>query len=167
VSVGTATVAAVKGHGYLEGVPFCPNVACPHRRRCHEPAEYVNTVAACADCGWPLVEDVVVARAGTTPAPMDEVRGYREPPGSRSVFDPEAHEKAARIDLFTGASLVVLSIVLALGSYLIAIGPFLYGLLRLSRGLAARKRPRRQVREDLANGPAAGATSRNSDRPIN
>ncbi len=35
-------------------MPFCPNPACPHRKRLNEAAEYLPGVTICSDCGSPL-----------------------------------------------------------------------------------------------------------------
>jgi hypothetical protein len=126
-------------------VKYCPNRVCPHRRRCRTPAEFLDRIVTCADCGMALIDDPVVAQAGTTPVPP--TRGYREPAEMPLADDTAAAR--ARNDVVTGTALILLSLALPVvtyaaalsaggGGFFVALGPFFYGIYRLERGRKAR-----------------------------
>jgi len=129
---------------------YCPNTACPHRTRNKIPAEYLDRIRVCADCGMDLVDDVALAQAGVAPAARTEERGYREHAAGPVQDDPEARAKAARVDIATGAVLIGLSVVVSIVTYLAAVSagggkwfvtfvPLFYGFYRLTRGLGQRR----------------------------
>jgi hypothetical protein len=108
--------------------------------------EYEDHVVTCADCGTDLVDDLQVARAGITPEDRTaEPRGYREPAILAAAVDDEnARARAARVDVITGVTFLVLSVLLMIAtarrtaagiSFTFALLPLGYGLVRLLRGL--------------------------------
>jgi hypothetical protein len=128
---------------------YCPNVACAHRKSCRYPAEFVDKVTTCSDCGTHLVDDRRVAVDGVTPEPTYEPRGYREPAVRPTEDDADARARAARLDVATGIGLIALGVLLPLttsatafadggGPWLVSIWPFVFGAHRLSRGMNAR-----------------------------
>ena len=125
---------------------YCPSTVCPYRVRTRRPVEYQDHVTRCADCGTGLVDDVTVARAGVAPANRTaEPRGYREPAILTAVLnDEEARARAARIDVVTGVSFLVLGVLLLFAAghhgtsavnFVFSALPLGYGLVRLLRGL--------------------------------
>jgi hypothetical protein len=127
-------------------VRYCPSTACPYRCRTRRPVEYEDHVVTCADCGTALVDDLQVARAGITPEDRTaEPRGYREPAILAAAVDEEnARARAARVDVITGVTFLVLSVLLMIAtarrtaagiSFTFALLPLGYGLVRLLRGL--------------------------------
>jgi hypothetical protein len=87
--------------------------------------------------------------AGVAPVVVPETRGYRE--SADTVATDDASQQRAANDVATGIVIMVASIVvLPLMTYALAasagggwlvvgVGPFLYGLFRLARGLDAKK----------------------------
>jgi len=131
-------------------VKYCPSPACPHRARCFSPAEFVDRVTACADCGTPLVEDREVAIAGATPPKPSDERGYRQPAPRPAVDDAASRAKAAQLDVHLGIALVGFSVVVSVVTYAVAYAtggrtflvcglPLIYGLFRLNRGVTRRR----------------------------
>lgn len=125
---------------------YCPSTQCPYRLRSRRPVEYEAHVTTCADCGAALVDDLQVAREGVAPeVPSDEPRGYREPALLATVAaDEERRARAARADVITGVFFLALSVLLMFAtiqrtstgtSFLFALLPLGYGLVRLLRGL--------------------------------
>lgn len=58
---------------------YCPGLSCPHRSRVRKAAEFLDTVAACSDCGAELVSELDLAAAEIALA----TRGV---PGSSTVY---------------------------------------------------------------------------------
>ena len=133
-------------------VRYCPNPSCPHRRqdvwlglwwrasRRRSAAEFLDHVAVCNECGTQLVgED-----------------GVRAAEPEKNALATEDHAETgddsseARINVGTGLVLIGLSILLAMstcagsasaggGHIMLPLGPSVYGLYRLSKGLNAMK----------------------------
>jgi len=136
-------------------VKYCPNPECPHLIRRAAPAEFLDRAKQCNDCGAPLVsrETLGTADAGRVVAEWNDtqerVRATSHP--YRDASQAQDRSAAARrLDIATGIVLLVLSVGLFFGSYalslasnrgamVIAVGPFIYGIVRLGRGLASRE----------------------------
>lgn len=43
-------------------MPFCPNPDCPFIKKIGRPAEYIDGIILCSDCGTPLSEEEIVAK---------------------------------------------------------------------------------------------------------
>ena len=110
------------------------------------PAEFLDDATACNDCGSALVGETELGSETATRAASAwrDAREVAEAP--TSTADSSAQH---RLDGATGLVLIGLSVVLLVGSYTIAtsmeggkyfisIGPFLYGVVRLGRGLSSR-----------------------------
>ena len=116
---------------------YCPNTNCRHRATSGSQAEYLDHVAACADCGAPLV-------AG--PGSLVELLATSMQDGSaESDESPEdLRELQARLDVRTGVFGILAGVAITLGTIifptergtsLVAWGPIAYGVFRLVRGL--------------------------------
>lgn len=123
---------------------YCPHLECPHRRNTGSPAELLDRVVVCPDCGSALVEDPVLAEAGV--APVTEAGGYRESAQLPLAVDPR---ETARADVNVGAAIMAISVVVPGLTYaasgmllpvIAAVVPLFYGIQRLERGLRARGR---------------------------
>ncbi len=68
---------------------YCANLRCPHRERVGTPAEFLDRVARCSDCGTKLVDSEEDAAAGRAPANDP----YRAP---GAVHAPAGHEQTVR-----------------------------------------------------------------------
>jgi hypothetical protein len=111
--------------------------------------EYEDHVVTCADCGTALVDDLAIARAGMAPEdPTAEPRGYREPAILASTAaEEEIRARAARVDVVTGVSFLVLGVLLMFAagqhastgiSFVFCALPLGYGLVRLLRGVGTK-----------------------------
>lgn len=126
--------------GNTAGAPmkYCPNANCGHRMTSGTQAEYLEHVAACADCGAALV---------ATPGAMVQL-----PPSTLAQGDstePEEgpddlRQRRARSDVRTGVFGILAGLAITAGTmvfpteqgtYLFAWGPIAYGVYRLARGL--------------------------------
>lgn len=128
---------------------LCPNPVCPHRLRRGAPAEFLDRATLCTDCGIALVDESALGTAATAQA----VSAWHDERERLAASDAKANTSApGRLDIVTGVALIALSAVLLMGSYMaavsmgggkyvIAVGPFIYGILRLVRGLDAKKTP--------------------------
>lgn len=128
---------------------LCPNPICPHRLRRGAPAEFLDRATVCNDCGIALVDERAFGTSETAQA-VSAWHGERE---RLAASDTKADTSAPRrLDIVTGVALIALSAVLLVGSYMaavsmgggsyvIAVGPFIYGMFRLVRGLDAKKTP--------------------------
>jgi hypothetical protein len=126
---------------------YCPNKSCPARALLGEPAEFVDRVDVCSDCGTVLVAEVDVAVAGL-PRPAEEPHGYRDPAAHVAVDDPDAaRAKAAEVDVGCGILLIALGVLVPVVTYVVALAagggrwffsllPLGYGAYRLNRGLS-------------------------------
>ncbi|HEY1692854.1 MAG TPA: hypothetical protein VGG39_11870 [Polyangiaceae bacterium] len=121
---------------------YCPEPACPHRKSCGTPAELVDRVVHCPDCGADLVDDPVVALAGLVPG---RTPGYREPGAApledqvRAALGPM--RERARDDMRVGVAAIAFGMVVGLVAIgfglpggVLAIVPFGFGVRRLRRG---------------------------------
>lgn len=126
---------------------LCPNPACPHRLRRGYPAEFLDRAESCSDCTMRLVDE---REFGST-ATQREVAEWHET-REKAVAEQTTSEGSRNLDVITGAALIGLSILLFLGSslvatsvggtgYVVAIGPLIYGFMRLAR--ARPKAPRK------------------------
>lgn len=120
--------------------------------RLRQPAEFLEHVTLCNDCGIALVTKDALGTSETEQAVASFHQANRRAREAQteSAAEAEADVAPARLDITTGVALLVLSLGLLVGSFavsstvgrggfFIAIGPFLYGLTRLSRGLDARR----------------------------
>ncbi len=131
---------------------YCPNPVCPHVRRFRQPAEFTDRGTVCNDCSMPLVGEAALG----TPETASVVASWRAQRDEAAAAVEEAKPGGGapgRLDVSTGAVLIGLSVVLLVGSYITAIsmgggrffiaaGPFVYGVIRLMRGLDARNAAR-------------------------
>ena len=122
---------------------YCPNPVCPYQLRRGGAAEFLDRATVCSDCGIELVDKDALTTEETAQA-VAAWHGARE----EAAESPAAKDGAAqrRLDITTGVVLIGLSVVLLVGSYMvatsmgggrffIAFGPFVYGVVRLGRGL--------------------------------
>lgn len=125
---------------------LCPNPDCPHRMKRGLPAEYLDRATDCSDCSCPLV-DAGAYGTPTTERVVDEWHAARD--DAAGATNPEG--STGRTNILTGVALIGLSVALFLASALaregggggiVAIGPFVYGCIRLSRGADERRRSR-------------------------
>lgn len=82
-------IASPQSQGQKETMPYCPNPECPHRRRSKKPAELVEGMEFCPDCG---------TRLSSGDLPVQDEKGKR-------AFWPRP---LVRRSLITAATLVVL-----------------------------------------------------------
>lgn len=130
---------------------YCPNRACRHARRFGSPAEFAERATTCNDCGMDLVlRDELATEATASRVKAFHARARAEQEAAAegsSAVDPIA---TARIDLTTGIVLLALGAALIIvpmfmtdsqgnTRIFIAIGPMAYGMMRLERGLSARR----------------------------
>ncbi|WP_437679142.1 hypothetical protein [Sorangium sp. So ce131] len=122
---------------------YCPYRACPHRQRVGAPAEFMEHVSTCSDCKTPLVDSEREAIEGIASASGDPYRGSAE----RTEAASGRRERPGRSDLAIGAALLLVGLWLtgftymyrpSQGTYIVALGPMIYGAIRLFRGLRAR-----------------------------
>ena len=116
---------------------YCPNANCPHRATSGFQAEYLDRIAACADCGASLVAGPGSLVKLPTRATQDDLAESEEPP-------EDLRERQARLDVQTGVFGIVAGLVITVGTIifptergtsLLAWGPIAYGVFRLARGL--------------------------------
>lgn len=139
---------------------YCPNPACRHRLRGYGPAEFTERATSCNDCGGPLVASDMLDAPDTrarVAAFLDQKRADAEAAATNDAGDAAAEVSApGRVDLLTGATLLALSAFLFFGLPFfldaegntrigIAIGPTIYGFIRLVRGLDAREREKQKT----------------------
>jgi hypothetical protein len=121
-------------------VKYCPNLACPHRGRVKAPAEFVDRVSVCSDCGTPLVGSEQEAIEGLQPVVGGPYRGVARP-----VEAAPRRFGARGSDTVVGAAFLGGGLLLTLftyatasggggGHYVVAWGPMIYGIYRLVRG---------------------------------
>ncbi len=135
---------------------FCPNPECPYRRRRREAAEFLDHATECNDCGAPLVDREDLDTAASTQvvsdwrSSLEARRPWREAEELGAVERSRDPASGARLDIISGAALIALSVLLFFltyyaaftmggGQYIVALGPLVYGMIRLARGLDARK----------------------------
>lgn len=130
---------------------YCPNPACSYLRR-HPgrgPAEFLDRATVCNDCGIALVDRGALGSEDTARA----VSSWHAERSDRAETSAPSSGNPGRLDVATGLSLIALSIALLVGSYVTAIsmgggsyfvafGPFIYGMIRLTRGMDAQKAAR-------------------------
>jgi len=104
-------------------------------------AEYLDHIVKCKDCGAALVSEPGAFVETSAVSTQDD-------PVERMATVDDARERQARVDVVTGISVIVAGLVVTAGTYalalnggvyLIAWGPMLFGVLRLSRGVYAAK----------------------------
>ena len=131
---------------------YCPNPVCPYVRRFRQPAEFTDRGSVCNDCSMPLVGKAALGTAETASA----VASWHAQQSEAAAAVEEAKPGGGgpgRLDVTTGAALIGLSVLLLVASYMtavtmgggnffIAAGPFVYGVIRLKRGLDARNAAR-------------------------
>lgn len=150
-------MAAVSAARYTRDVKLCPNPRCPYRARRGAPAEYLDRAQVCSDCAIPLVDAAAfdTAESKRAVAEWHEAREASSPSGTAEATNP-------RVDVITGLGVLGLCLVLVVAScgvttslgqsgYIIAVGPFVYGVVRLLRGLGVPSRGRRS--EPHGDGP--------------
>jgi hypothetical protein len=116
---------------------YCPNANCWHRATSGSQAEYLDHVAACADCGASLIAGPGSLVELPTRATQDDSVDSDEPP-------EDLRERQARLDVRTGVFGILAGVAITVGtiifptergSSLLAWGPIAYGVFRLVRGL--------------------------------
>jgi hypothetical protein len=124
---------------YARGVRYCPNIPCPHRQRVASPAEFLDHVTHCSDCGTRLVaseEDAIQGLRADAHNPYRAAGPIRADAASPPVssFLPwgtvgRTGEVAQAILLMLGALLVAFLAYGVTGSrsalYLTLLGPLL------------------------------------------
>lgn len=131
-------------------VKVCPNPQCRHVLRHRSPAEFLPHATSCNDCGMSLV----AREALTAPETAAAVRAFvdaRRVVEAEAALDPAERARSARIDISAGAA-ILLGCAVALVWANVAVGPSqlsygaiavcAYGVLRIGRGLDARRAPR-------------------------
>ena len=121
---------------------YCPNANCRHRAASGSQAEYLDHVAACADCGASLV-------AG--PGSLVELPPTTQEESSESAEpDEDLRDRQARLDVRTGVFGILAGVAITFGTMifptekgasLLAWGPIVYGVFRLVRGLEQKPKP--------------------------
>lgn len=127
---------------------LCPNPACPFRVRHGQPAEYLDRGEVCSDCTMPLVDERAFGSRETSEA----VAAWHEERAAAAaqIHGSASPEDAARFDVRMGGGLIALGVVASIASalasssvggstYFVCLGPLAYGVVRLQRGLAARR----------------------------
>lgn len=110
----------------------------------------MDRATVCNDCGIPLVENDALG----TPETQRAVASWHANE-TRAAAKTRDEASSGSIDIVTGWVLIGLSIVLLAGSYavaasmgggryFIAVGPFVYGIFRLSRGWDAQRAQKRR-----------------------
>lgn len=122
---------------------YCPNIDCPHRQRVEWPAEFLDHVLRCSDCGARLVASEEDAIAGRQPASAVPYRALAEVPREeRAVPERRANERALGtmfIGIGAGASLFTYMLTGGAGRiHLVGWGVALYGLVRVVRAAVSR-----------------------------
>lgn len=139
---------------------LCPNPRCPYRVRRGYPAEFLDHADECNDCTMPLVDEKAFGSAEARRA----VAEWNAERATAEVAAPPSPEDARRVDVITGVALIALSVVgvaasywVAVarggGAYFIAIAPFVYGFVRLARGLGPPKTAKRAARDPYREPP--------------
>jgi hypothetical protein len=128
---------------------YCPNPQCPNMRRLRHPAEFLEHVTVCNDCGMALVARDALG----TPETDQAVASFHEEKRRTAETHVEAgvRPEAApgHLDIASGVALLGLSFGLFVvsfvaasvggGKFIVAFGPMIYGAFRLTRGLEARR----------------------------
>ncbi|AUX40549.1 uncharacterized protein SOCE26_019500 [Sorangium cellulosum] len=122
---------------------YCPHRACPHRQRVGAPAEFLDHVSSCSDCKTPLVDSEREAIEGIAPPSGDPYRG----PAGRTTAAVVRRHRPGGNDVAIGAALLLVGLWFtgltymngsSHGTYIVALGPMIYGAIRLLRGLRER-----------------------------
>ena len=129
---------------------YCPNPSCRTRIRGGRPAEFLDHVTVCNDCGIALVAAEALGTAESLRAVANEKASAERDRLADPAESPLQSVPTARVEVMTGIALIALSVVLAGtsflmaysaggGTYFLAIGPFIYGIVRVTRGVGMQK----------------------------
>ena len=114
---------------------YCPNANCRHLATSGSQAEYLERVAVCADCGAALVAE---------PGALVQLPPTQHDSTESEETTEELADRQARLDVQSGVFAVLAGIAITIGTMffptnrgtsLVALGPILYGVVRLARGL--------------------------------
>jgi hypothetical protein len=116
------------------------------------PAEFLDRATVCNDCGMDLVVEDALATEETKRKVISFYEAQARAIDAAASGDAAADVAApGRLDLLTGIALLALGVLIFFGLPFftdsmggtrvgIAIGPMIYGMMRLVRGLDARKK---------------------------